>query len=121
MPSHFVLLYKSGMPLCRLVQAAGRAMGEQARQLRANGFNDVLLLTQAQDYDVICAYPEFLKAIKPHLHHILGVKLMDIVLESHSRNAAHIRKSVRDAASAPLLLDSDADKHSTLYSIRVAY
>ena len=63
-PSHFVLMYKSGMPLCRLVQAAGRAMGEQARQLRANGFTDVLLLTQAQDYDVICAYPEFLKAIK---------------------------------------------------------
>lgn len=66
-PSHFVLLYKSGMPLCRLVQAAGRAMGEQARQLRANGFNHVLMLTQPRDYDAICAYPEFLKAIKQRM------------------------------------------------------
>ena len=48
-PSHFILLYKDGMPLCRLVQAAGRAMGEQASALRANGFGCVKLLTQAAD------------------------------------------------------------------------
>ena len=47
-PSHFILLYKDGMPLCRLVQAAGRAMGEQASALRANGFNSVKLLTQVR-------------------------------------------------------------------------
>jgi len=75
-PSHFVLLYKSGMPLCRLVQAAGRAMGEQARQLRANGFNHVVMLTQAQDYDAICAYPEFLKAIKGQME-VGGASLAD--------------------------------------------
>ena len=66
-PSHFVLMYKSGMPLCRLVQAAGRAMGEQATQLRANGFDHVRMLTQNHDYDVICAYPEFLKKIKDEM------------------------------------------------------
>ena len=74
-PSHFVLLYKSGMPLCRLVQAAGRAMGEQARQLHANGFNHVVMLTQPQDYDAICAYPEFLKAIKQQMED--GTSLAD--------------------------------------------
>ena len=66
-PSHFVLLYKDGMPLCRLVQAAGRAMGEQASALRANGFDAVKLLTQTQDFDTIRAYPEFLNAIKERM------------------------------------------------------
>ena len=62
-PSHFILLYKDGTSLCRLVQAAGRAMGEQASVLRANGFMDVKLLTQTQDFDAIRAYPEFLKTV----------------------------------------------------------
>jgi hypothetical protein len=62
-PSHFILLYKDGTSLCRLVQAAGRAMGEQASVLRANGFMDVKLITQTQDFDAIRAYPEFLKTV----------------------------------------------------------
>ena len=82
-PSHFVLLYKTGMPLCRLVQAAGRAMGEQARQLRANGFNHVVMLTQPQDYDAICAYPEFLKAIKQHME-VGGASLADALRATYA-------------------------------------
>ena len=66
-PSHFILLYKDGTSLCRLVQAAGRAMGEQASVLRANGFTDVKLLTQTQDFDAIRAYPEFLKTVKERM------------------------------------------------------
>ena len=66
-PSHFILLYKDGMPLCRLVQAAGRAMGEQASVLRANGFQNVKLLTQTQDFDAIRAYPEFLSQVGKRL------------------------------------------------------
>jgi len=66
-PSHFILLYKDGMPLCRLVQAAGRAMGEQASALRANGFGSVKLLTQTGDFDAIRAYPEFLLKIKERM------------------------------------------------------
>eukprot|EP00966_Prymnesium_polylepis_P204889 4746999-Prymnesium_polylepis.1 len=52
------------MPLCRVVQAAGQAMGEQAATLRKNGFDSVTILTQPQDYDAICKYPDFLKEIK---------------------------------------------------------
>ena len=36
--------------------------------------------------------PEFLKAIKPHLHHILGVKLMDIV-PNRTAKRAHIARA----------------------------
>jgi hypothetical protein len=63
-PLHFILFYKEGMPLCRVVQAAGQAMGEQAATLRKNGFDSVTILTQPQDYDAICKYPDFLKEIK---------------------------------------------------------
>ena len=73
-PSHFILLYKDGMPLCRLVQAAGRAMGEQASALRANGFGCVKLLTQARDFDAIRAYPEFLNAIKQRMSSGMDLK-----------------------------------------------
>ena len=73
-PSHFILLYKDAMPLCRLVQAAGRAMGEQASALRANGFTCVKLLTQAADFDAIRAYPEFLKAIKERMSSGMSLK-----------------------------------------------
>ena len=74
-PSHFILLYKDGMPLCRLVQAAGRAMGEQASALRANGFDNVKLLTQTADFDAIRAYPEFLNTIKERM--CSGMSLKD--------------------------------------------
>ena len=73
-PSHFILLYKDGMPLCRLIQAAGRAMGEQASALRANGFERVELLTQTKDFDAIRAYPEFLTAIKDRMRSGMSLK-----------------------------------------------
>ena len=52
-PSHMILLYGTSMSICRLVQAAGRSLGEQATPLRANGFAHVTLLTLAHDFDTI--------------------------------------------------------------------
>jgi hypothetical protein len=63
-PTHMVLLYGKSTSMCRLVQAAGRANGEQAGALRQNGFEKVTLLTLANDYDAICNYPAFLEKIK---------------------------------------------------------
>ena len=81
-PSHFVLFYKEGMPLCRVVQAAGRAMGEQHAALRKNGFEFVTMLTQPQDYDAICKYPAFLKAIKEKMDE--GISLSDALHQTFS-------------------------------------
>ena len=49
------------MSNCRLVQAAGRAQGEQATALRANNFDRVTLLTLSHDFDTIKNYPGFLE------------------------------------------------------------
>ena len=48
------------MSNCRLVQAAGRAQGEQASVLRANNFDRVTLLTLSHDFDTVKNYPGFL-------------------------------------------------------------
>ena len=66
-PSHYVLLYGKSMSICRLVQAAGRAHGDQATVLRQNGFEHVTLLTKAHDFDTIKNYPSFLEAIKTRM------------------------------------------------------
>ena len=66
-PSHFVLLYGKSMSICRLVQAAGRAHGDQARVLFDNGFKQVTFLTKAHDFDTIKNYPSFLEAIKDRM------------------------------------------------------
>jgi len=63
-PSHFILVLKQNMSMCRLVQAAGRANGEQATVLRKNGFQHVTLLTLHHDFDTVRLYPEFLQKIK---------------------------------------------------------
>ena len=60
-PSHYALQYGNAMSICRLVQAAGRAHGEQASTLRANGFDRVQMLTKAHDFDTIKNYPSFLE------------------------------------------------------------
>tara|TARA_B100000795_G_scaffold43559_1_gene28544 strand:- start:398 stop:592 length:195 start_codon:yes stop_codon:yes gene_type:complete len=60
-PSHFILLHGGSMSNCRLVQAAGRAQGEQATALRANNFDRVTLLTLSHDFDTIKNYPSFLE------------------------------------------------------------
>ena len=69
-PSHMVLLFGKAMSLCRLVQAAGRANGKQARQLMANmGLQEprVKMLTTAQDFDAIRNYPAFLEEIRRNM------------------------------------------------------
>lgn len=53
------------MSICRLVQAAGRAHGEQASRLRANGFDRVKILTLAHDFDTVKNYPSFLEVHCP--------------------------------------------------------
>ncbi|KAL3904611.1 MAG: hypothetical protein SGPRY_011221 [Prymnesium sp.] len=68
-PTHFVLLYGKNMSMCRLVQAAGRANGDQAAVLRKNGFEQVTILTKAHDYDIIIHYPDFLHRIRTHMEH----------------------------------------------------
>ena len=104
-PSHFVLLYKSGMPLCRLVQAAGRAMGEQYKQLRENGFDHVVMLTQPRDYDALCAYPEFLKAIKRKMES--GASLADALgATAHDSSYADVMASKKSIGALKLSLDS---------------
>ena len=60
-PSHYILLHGGGMSTCRLVQAAGRAQGDQASALRANNFDRVTLLTLSHDFDTIKNYPSFLE------------------------------------------------------------
>lgn len=55
------------MSLCRLVQAAGRANGNQAKVLKENTGSDdfkVRILTTPNDFDAIRNYPTFLEAIK---------------------------------------------------------
>ena len=64
-PTHYALLHGGAMSICRLVQAAGRAHGEQASRLRANGFDQVTLLTLAHDFDTIKNYPSFLEVHCP--------------------------------------------------------
>eukprot|EP00965_Chrysotila_dentata_P063647 2109184-Pleurochrysis_carterae.AAC.2 len=80
-PTHFVLQFKGGMSLCKLVQAAGRAMGEQYKQLQSNGFDHVEILTLADDYDVIRNYPGFLEKIKQKMDS--GLSLGDSLREQH--------------------------------------
>jgi len=63
-PSHLVLSLGKDMAICKLVQAAGRAAGESQRQLIANGFDHVTILTNPEDYDTLCAYPPFLVELK---------------------------------------------------------
>ena len=64
-PTHYTLLHGGAMSICRLVQAAGRAHGEQASRLRANGFDRVKILTLAHDFDTVKNYPSFLEVHCP--------------------------------------------------------
>lgn len=51
-----MLDFGPGMPICRLVQTAGRASGEQKELLKKNGFDGrVVILTNPFDYDTIQA------------------------------------------------------------------
>jgi len=79
-PSHYVLLYGKSMSICRLVQAAGRAHGDQARMLTKNGFGQVTILTKAHDFDTIKNYPDFLEAIKGRMQG--GMNLQDALQQN---------------------------------------
>jgi len=64
-PSHYLLDFGDDMPICRLVQTAGRASGEQKQLLMDNGFGGrVTILTKPFDYDTIQNYPAFLDEVK---------------------------------------------------------
>jgi len=64
-PSHYVLLFGKAMSLCRLVQAAGRANGNQAQVLIENtGDSTVKILTTPADYDAVRNYPTFIEKIR---------------------------------------------------------
>eukprot|EP00304_Pavlova_gyrans_P011951 CAMPEP_0206042842 /NCGR_PEP_ID=MMETSP1466-20131121/6797_1 /ASSEMBLY_ACC=CAM_ASM_001126 /TAXON_ID=44452 /ORGANISM="Pavlova gyrans, Strain CCMP608" /LENGTH=1218 /DNA_ID=CAMNT_0053417565 /DNA_START=519 /DNA_END=4176 /DNA_ORIENTATION=+ len=101
-PSHFVLALGKNMSLCRLVQAAGRANGDQAMVLRKNGFSHVTLLTLHHDYDLICNYPAFIGKIKEHmaqgrsLHDAMGEPVGYLPVVDRSLGAKKLELNVSD-------------------------